>query len=201
MTTSCDLSSLKAGFADPVIASQAVFRHLLTAMSRPGTVAAMEDLPPADAPLHQAAAAVCLTLVDFETPVWLDAPLADSGAVDYLRFHCGCSFVEATHEADFAVVATPQTMPALDEFKQGTAEFPDRSTTLIIQVPELVQGEGLRLSGPGIQGEARLRIEGLPDRFWEEQERNHKSFPLGVDMVFATPTAVAALPRTTKVVR
>jgi len=75
------------GFADPVRDSQAVFRAVLDAMARPGRVhevAAPADPPP---PLGRAAAAVLLTLVDAETPLFLD-PFAEA-ARDWVLFHCG----------------------------------------------------------------------------------------------------------------
>ena len=67
-----------AAFPAPVLASQATFRALMDAVARPGTV---KPLPPAAAappPLSATAAAVALTMLDYETPVWLDAPLARS---------------------------------------------------------------------------------------------------------------------------
>ena len=40
-------------------------------------------------PLHPVTAAVCLTLLDFDTPLWLDDAAARPEAVDWLKFHCG----------------------------------------------------------------------------------------------------------------
>ena len=80
------------GFADPVEEAQATFRAVLDAMARPGTLhRAGERLAP-PVPLDQAAAAVLLTLVDNETPLWLDA--AAAAARDWLAFHCGATVVE-----------------------------------------------------------------------------------------------------------
>ena len=47
----------------------------------------------APAPLDPATAAVLLTLVDNETPLWLDPAVA--AARDWLAFHCGASIVDA----------------------------------------------------------------------------------------------------------
>jgi alpha-D-ribose 1-methylphosphonate 5-triphosphate synthase subunit PhnH len=57
------------GFADPVLDSQSVFRTVMMALARPGTIAELATgqlLPPA--PLTPELAAVALTLCDHETP-------------------------------------------------------------------------------------------------------------------------------------
>ncbi len=86
------------GFADQVIDSQACFRAVLEAMSRPGRVqqlAAPPEIPPG---LSPAAAAVLLTLVDADTPLRLSA---GREAEAWVRFHCGCPIV--TEGADFVL--------------------------------------------------------------------------------------------------
>lgn len=190
------MTSLR-GLSDPVLDSQAVFRAVLTAMARPGRVVdvpAPLDVPP---PLPTAAAALCLTMVDFETPVWLDAPLPDVAA--YLRFHCGAEIVENPGAARVAVVTHPLRMPPLAAFDAGSHEYPDRSATLVIAVETLETGTGHRLTGPGIDGEVRLRAGGLPDRFWPEWQANHACFPRGVDVLLAAGPWIAGLPRSTRV--
>ena len=56
---------------------------------------------PDPAPLDLATAAVLLTLVDNETPLWLDA--AATPARDWLAFHCGAAIIAAPEKAAFAV--------------------------------------------------------------------------------------------------
>ena len=78
-------------------------------------------------------AAIALTLFDYDTPIWLDKPLMTSDAVKtFLRFHTGCPIVTEPVEAAFALVSAPVSMIPLASFNQGSAEYPDRSTTVIL---------------------------------------------------------------------
>jgi alpha-D-ribose 1-methylphosphonate 5-triphosphate synthase subunit PhnH len=192
--------SLLPGFQDPVVDSQRVFRAVLDAMSRPGTVVEAPPNPTSPDPLHPASAAVLLAMADFETPVWLD-PAADFPEVrNYIKFHCGCPLAADAGGAVFAMIADPATMPPLAVFAQGSDDFPDTSATLILQVPSLIGGKGMHLSGPGIRDRAVMAPLGLPSDFSAWLAENHARFPRGVDVVFASGRHVAALPRSTRLV-
>ena len=190
---------MKAGLADPVRDSQRIFRRVLEAMSRPGRIVSVDDPGAGLAPLHAAARAVCLALVDFETPLWLDGAARRPEVVEHLRFHCGCPIVDEPGRARFALVADPARMPDLDAFDAGTSEYPDRSATVIVQVSGLADGAGRRLTGPGIPEAAWLAVEGLPPSFWEGVRANQARFPRGVDLLLTSGPRLAALPRSTRV--
>ena len=64
------------GFGDPVFGSQNVFRAVLSAISRPETIVDLQLTLEAPQALFLTTAAICRTLLDSDTPVWLDAPLA-----------------------------------------------------------------------------------------------------------------------------
>ena len=187
------------GLDDPVADSQAIFRAVLDAMARPGRVVELPsplDVPP---PLADAAAAVCLALVDIETTLWLDAAARTTDVVEYVRFHCGASLVEAPEDADFALVSDVSAMPALGAFRQGSDEEPERSATVIVEVASLDAGHGCQLTGPGIADRVRLHAGGLPPALWSQLRDNHALFPRGIDVILVAGTRLAALPRTTRV--
>jgi alpha-D-ribose 1-methylphosphonate 5-triphosphate synthase subunit PhnH len=190
---------MRAGLAEPVADGVRIFRVVLDAMAHPGRILAVPATAEAPPPLHAAAAALCLTLVDFETPLWVDGMAATPEAVEYLRFHCGCAFVGEPARARFGLVADPRRMPGFEAFALGTDEYPDRSATLIIQVEALRPVAGRHLAGPGIERQADLDVRGVPESFWAEVQRNHSRFPRGVDLILAAPDVIAALPRTTRV--
>ncbi len=184
---------IAGGFADPVLGAQATFRCLLEAIAHPGRIViAPGGLPAHPAPLLAPAYAAALTLLDFETPLWVDPSLATPAVIDSLRLHCGCPIVPQA-KARFALLAGPGA--PLAAFDQGTPEYPDRSATLIWQVESLETGRGVRLTGPGIRTSTRLHVEGLAADFWAQWGMNHRQFPLGVDVMLVTENQLAALPR------
>jgi alpha-D-ribose 1-methylphosphonate 5-triphosphate synthase subunit PhnH len=189
-----------ATFPEPVLASQAVFRAVMDAFARPGAV---KPLPPASGappPLSATAAAVALAMLDYETPVWLDAALSEQPEVaDWIRMATGARMTSDPREAAFALIAKATLAPAFDAFSVGTAEYPDRSTTLVLQVDRFGTGERLSLSGPGVRHAQSFASEPLPPDFPARLAANHALFPRGVDVILVSPTAVAALPRSVSV--
>lgn len=192
----------EGGFANPVWASQTVFRALMDAMARPGSVQALPDVTVPPAPLSASASALIATLADADTPVWLDAALTKSSAVkDWIVFHTGAPVVSHASDAAFAIVAAPQNLSALNGFSLGTQEFPDRSTTVILQVSTLSEGVPLALEGPGIKDQTSLAPAPMPQHFEAQWQANRAAFPRGIDLILAAPDCVAALPRSTRLVR
>ncbi|MEC9347393.1 MAG: phosphonate C-P lyase system protein PhnH [Pseudomonadota bacterium] len=187
------------GFTDPVMGAQSAFRTVLDALARPGRILAFPELPPAPSPLAPAAAAVLLTLADFDTPLWLDPAARIPAVTDWLRFHAGCVFTDKPAGAAFALATGAAAMPALSALAIGTDDYPDRSTTLVLQVADLSCEGGLRLTGPGIPGSATLSVEGLPQGFVAQWQANHALFPLGVDLLLVSGDRIAGLPRTTMI--
>jgi alpha-D-ribose 1-methylphosphonate 5-triphosphate synthase subunit PhnH len=186
-------------FADPVHASQGTFRVVMEALARPGTIVPIPAIVWAP-PLHPAAAAVALTLLDYETPVWLDRRLASApGLPDWFRFHTGAPMTPDPGRAAFAFVADATHAPPLGAFSLGTMEYPDRATTLVLQVESFSAGERLTLSGPGIAVTQSFTADPLPSDFRAQLIANRERFPLGVDVILVTDDAIAALPRSVRV--
>lgn len=191
---------IDGGFASPVFEAQAAFRAVMDGMARPGTIQPLRDAARAPAPLSPAAAVIALTLCDHDTPVWLDPALAASEAVGaWIGFHTGAPLTDVPAEAHFAFAARPATLVALDNFSAGTQEYPDRSTTLVLQVDSLRSGGALRLEGPGIETSSSLSADPLPRHFVEQWRQNNARFPRGIDAILASAGALACLPRTTRI--
>ncbi|MBZ9996958.1 phosphonate C-P lyase system protein PhnH [Mesorhizobium sp. BH1-1-4] len=192
--------SIEGGFADPVFNAQTVFRAVMDAMARPGSVQPLPALAHPPAPLSATSGAIALALCDNDTPLWLDPALHVSAAIgSWLGFHTGAPLANTPADAHFAFIATPAEMMALDGFSQGTQDYPDRSTTLILQVGDLTSGAPLLLEGPGIETSATIAPARMPRHFVEQWKQNNQRFPRGVDIVLATPDGIACLPRTTRI--
>ena len=186
-----------AGFTDPVQDSQAVFRRVLETMARPGSIQNLPPLVTGSGRLGPAAAAICLALVDFETPLWLDPILAASESADFLRFHCSARIVNDSQAADFGVIVG--IPPSLSTFNTGSDAYPESGTTLIIQVATLSEAGSLILSGPGIDSRREIGIDGIAPAFWPAREAIVRGFPRGLDLIFTAGQRIAAIPRTTAV--
>lgn len=197
------LSTLAPGFADPVHDTQAVFRTLLDALSRPGTVGRVEHvLPAAQANgTHRsradlAALAALLALCDYSTSVWLAQP--DTALASALRFHTGAPLVDDVQDAAFAYVHDAASLPALEQFSLGAAESPEQSVTLLIRVEAMTGGTPVELTGPGIERTVTIAPVGLPEHFWRERASLAPLFPCGIDCYLVCGNALIGLPRTTQ---
>ena len=199
-----NVDTLSPGFSDPVAQIQVAFRRILDATAQPGTVVAIgEELSPPKG-LHAAAAAVLLTLADYETPIWLSDGLFQGqrqrdAAREFLKFHCGASIIDAPNDAAFAILDGGDVTPALDAFNPGPAEYPDRSTTVIFQMDRLMAGCGHTLRGPGIQDHVKLDLSYLPSERLYQRRQFRPEFPLGIDLILASPNDLAAIPRTIEI--
>ncbi len=188
------MTDIAPGLADPSHDSQRLFREVLEAFSHPGRIVALPEAPTGAGPLSHAATAFVLTLVDRDTPLWLEPTFDVATVRDFVRFHTGAPITTRKADALFALL-TPDRTPLLDGFAIGTDPYPDRSATLVIEVPSLTGGATRTVRGPGIETRAEISIAGLPDSFWSEWAANHALFPCGVDLVFTSGAGLLALPR------
>ena len=164
---------MRPGFEEPVAASQRVFRALMDALSRPGRIVDLPALAQAPHELEPAAAA-------------------------WLRFHTGCRIARSVADADFVFVPRGAAAPDLSQLRLGSDEAPHSSAMLVVAVTCLEAGSGARLTGPGIDGEARLSVTGAPDDVLARRNDMVAAFPRGFELVLCCGDRIAALPRTTR---
>lgn len=185
-----------ASFKDPVHDAQQTFRALLDALARPGIWQATA-LVTAPAGLTTGCGAACLTLLDLETTVWLQPEISEA-VQTWLLFHTGCRFTDQPSRADFAVISDLKTMPRLDEFSWGTADYPEASTSLLIQLPALPRTSAVTLQGPGILDAVTFSAP-LNADFWQQWQGMTADYPLGLDAWCFEGNQVLGLPRTARI--
>lgn len=168
---------------------QAQFRLLLDAMARPGRRHPLVQIPERG----PGALAVLATLLDGEVS------LADP---DHLLTNDDWPKLQARNvmpqQADY-VLCRGTGAPCFEP-RLGTLPNPEQSSTLILAVDDLQQGDlHLRLSGPGIEQRHELKVSGLHPKWLEQRQNWVCGFPLGVDLILVDDRQLAAIPRTTQV--
>ncbi|PSW16859.1 phosphonate C-P lyase system protein PhnH [Photobacterium sanctipauli] len=196
------MSHITSAFKDAVHDSQACFRRLLTAMSEPGRVVEL-DRCHGFGEMMPATSQVLLAMADNSTPLWLSAHLQqDAAAVENIHFHTGASTSAVESNAAFAVISQ-QDLQQMEQqalsFNEGDEEYPDRSTTVIIETDSVDSGASFVLSGPGIKDHTQVQLGSLPAWLQVRLCEQAEQFPLGLDFIFVSGQQAVAIPRSTSV--
>jgi alpha-D-ribose 1-methylphosphonate 5-triphosphate synthase subunit PhnH len=142
---------------------------------------------------------VALTFLDHEVTFCAVGSEAEE-ARQRIAGATGARIVPAA-EADFALISGGDSGGTLARLKRGTLERPESGATAVYAVERLDSGPlTLELSGPGIPGERRLGVEGLPATEVRAFRESRADYPLGVDVYLVDEAGrVAGLPRSTRV--
>ena len=179
-------------FDDPTLGSQQTFRAIFAAMEHPGQLVTIRENPQAPDVLNSASAAICLTLLACETPVWTDVA-RESPAISWLQFGCGGAVVTESCMANFAIITKPATMPALDSFRVDPYEYPDKATTIVIQVDDILPAAVNKYPNILFDNTVQLDLKGVPNKFWNQWWQLSSLYPLGVDIFFTCDDVLIAL--------
>ncbi|MGH2588592.1 MAG: phosphonate C-P lyase system protein PhnH [Dehalococcoidia bacterium] len=165
---------------------QRVFRALLNAMARPGTVGVVGPHPSGGRP----AAAVAMLEAVLDHEVTFAVAPEQSGVIDTLLRLTG-SFRAAPEEADYLLCEGDGIAAALRDAREGTPEFPDRSGTVFALVEHVAEepgrGEPLTLAGPGIEETRTVWVDGLSKECGELFIARNGDLPMGIDLVLVAP--------------
>lgn len=175
-------------------AQQQAFRAVLDGFARPGTLV----------PAQQPSAVLMFLSAVLNESVSLADPLGLVGT-DARRLLLAPTAPEA--QARFVLLNGRRPPDAGFQPTLGTLESPELSATLVLTVDALSDALTtadaavvLQLQGPGVPGTRVLAVSGLHPDWLARRAAWVGAYPTGVDIVLAAPDAMAALPRTTRIV-
>ncbi|WP_405594141.1 phosphonate C-P lyase system protein PhnH [Streptomyces sp. NBC_01092] len=177
--------------------AQGVFRAVLDALARPGTVTRFPadvaaEVPPALLPV--------LALADLGTGICV---LEEDGARRWSDVVSVATNAPAVPLEKARLVAAVRTVTPEEILRltRGAADAPEDGAVLCLPVTALEGASRVwRLSGPGVPGERDVAPQGLPDGFFEARAEAVGGFPAGVDLLLAAPDGrLMGLPRSTTV--
>jgi alpha-D-ribose 1-methylphosphonate 5-triphosphate synthase subunit PhnH len=170
---------------------QRVYRRLVEAMSRPGSVV---NLGLADAS-GQAALAVLATLLDQSVTL---CDLDELLSAQEWRFLA--ARLAPANEAHFVLAHGSIGPRSWFAPRLGTLPGPDQSATLVLEGAWLGAGDTrLVLSGPGIKATREVLLAGFHSEWFVRRAAWNANFPLGIDLILVDRSRILCLPRTTTV--
>jgi alpha-D-ribose 1-methylphosphonate 5-triphosphate synthase subunit PhnH len=192
-----------------VFDAQSHYRELLDAMARPGKINALRHVPLIpEGGLGSGSAYIALTLLD--PGITFSVMGYERSAAAYIRTNTGAgeSHPEA---ADFIFTTAELSSLAIRCATPGNLLYPETSATLVIGVRRLSSDEGgelkLSLSGPGIESENVVSIDGWDRNALESRADKNAEYPMGVDLILVadgseadSEPVILCLPRTTTVI-
>ena len=188
---------------------QSLFRIVLNAMARPGTIFEVVNVE-MDGPASLSAASAAVALVLLDSDVTYSCNQIGEDAAFFIATQT-LARSTSTAEADFVFVnGGLSAVRHIESAKAGTLLDPESSAMLIASVGSLSPaahegGRPIRLTGPGIESEAVFYANGLHDGFVSAVASKNAVFPLGIDVlltcsVSSQATRVVAIPRTARFV-
>ena len=183
---------------------QSSYRKLLNCMARPGLIENIQEESEKldiNVKFYNATMILMLMLLDGEVSykIVTDRKIEITNIASQMTF----SNQAQAQNADFIFIlsdASPQSI--VDAFrcaKIGDLVNPNKSSTIIFEIEDLLKGQELALIGPGIENTNYVKVQSLGD--WiEERDKLNTEYPLGIDIIFIDPASnIMCLPRTTKI--
>lgn len=183
---------------------QTVYRKLVTATSRPGTLVVLDrEARTLDVQMECLSSTILLARTVLDPEVSFKVISKAEEAVSRMINQLTYSRPVDLPEADFIFIlhdaSEEQMKEALNKAKVGNLLNPHESAMIILEVPDVTKGDSMILSGPGIQDESFLSLPNVSAWLAARNEKNME-FPLGIDMYFVDQQdRLIALPRTTQI--
>ncbi|MGO1923707.1 MAG: phosphonate C-P lyase system protein PhnH [Jeotgalicoccus sp.] len=176
--------------------TQAVYRQLVNAVSRPGHTEIITEEVKNYSDFSDAALLISMTLFDNEISFFS----RDKTMRKELKVLTGGIPNKDYTTADFIISKESDlTEEYFTEVMHGILISPEKSATLIIEADSIGEGNEYSLSGPGIKNTADVKMS-LDHRWIELRNDMCKEFPLGIELILTDKNNnVVIIPRTSKV--
>lgn len=194
--------------ADPIRASQQIFRRVLDALALPGQIQHLDAHPALDIaafgrqPHLIWPATVLLMLVDHEVSLAV-ANVAGGDALESIVRRRTRVAVDPVETADTITCDGAALSPQLvTNLKRGSLEYPDDGATLLLLVEDITTSDlpPATLTGPGIDGSIRMALPGFTPETLAAREEAVATYPMGIDILILDRAGhLIGLPRTTVV--
>jgi alpha-D-ribose 1-methylphosphonate 5-triphosphate synthase subunit PhnH len=182
--------------------SQSIYRTLLAAAGRPGTLHWVQGTN-ATEEQHHLFFQITTCLIDHEVTFSL---------TDHWREVMGRQIAQLTgsrlvdwDQADFVIVNGGSSRGRIQKAQRGSLAYPDRGATVVYCIEDEdkidpINNSRVRLSGPGIQHPMPPQLEGLTVEEYRLLREVNSSYPLGVDaFVIKGNHSIMGLPRSTRI--
>ena len=174
---------------DPIFDAQQSFRVLLNAFGHPGTIYEFEKYKlnqPVD--LYPSNAIIALALFDNNVSFHASSNYAEL-AESYIQLNTSAQ-IQNISEADYVFLnGNENIVHLINECKKGDLSYPEKNATIILKVKQISTAIisnydfELVLSGPGIESNKILYINGLLIENMQAIQLANMEFPLGLDII------------------
>ncbi len=171
---------------DEVFDAQAHFRILLDSMARPGSINTLDtkNLSVPDG-LNAASAFIAFALLNSDVTFHLNNK--NETVEQYLKTN---TFSQAGNsmDANFIFLSGKDAADIIFQTSVGEPEYPEKSTTLIIDVASIQDHKqedslAIEVSGPGVKDTQTCFIQGLNKAILEALKEQNAEYPLGIDTI------------------
>ncbi|MCR9214447.1 MAG: phosphonate C-P lyase system protein PhnH [Proteobacteria bacterium] len=131
--------------------------------------------------------------------IWLAEECRHDQVIKKLQSFSHLKIVNTPEAASLALLDHISDLNILSRLPVGRENGLDSPATVIIQVEEIYEHEGVSFADLESGKQRNLNPVPLPRTFWHFRERASSSAETGLDVVFTSPTSKFTLPRTIKV--
>lgn len=185
---------------DLVFDCQKVFKGVMNAMAKPGTIISIDEHSSKLAEKDNVALAIAMTFMDNRSTYYVEG---NEELTTEIREKT-MAVKTGLENADYVIV--PDTESAEGHFEQllacaktGTLPEPHKSATVMVCLKEFAGENKVVLEGPGINVSREITLPDAGIAWLRKRTEMKYEFPCGTDIVFYTDKGeIMAIPRTTK---